>query len=70
MAESPAATDMGIGLGIAFGALAILAALAAAATSYEYAFGGDHLMQLLSGVAIAVAMALGGLAIAATHRYG
>lgn len=63
-------SDMGVGLALLFGALAVLGALASTATSYLYAVAGDHLMQTASGVAIGIAMLFAGLTIAALHRYG
>lgn len=70
MAESGSATEMGTGLAIAFGALAVIAALATAATSQLYAMNGTHVMQTASGVAIAASLLFAGLAIAVLHRYG
>ena len=65
-----ASSEIGFGLALIFGALAVLGALASTATSYLYAMAGDHLMQTASGVAIAASMLFAGLTIAALHRYG
>jgi hypothetical protein len=70
MAESPAATDMGTGVAMAFGALAVIAALATAATSTLYAIDGAHVMQTASGAAVASSMLFAALAVVALHRYG
>lgn len=70
MTAGRTATDLGFGLAIAFATLSILAALATTATSYVYALGGDHGMQTLSGVSVALALLFGGVAIAAMHVYG
>jgi hypothetical protein len=70
MAATQSGEDMGTGLSMAFGALAVVAALASTATAYLYAMGGDHAMQTASGLSIAAAMLFGGLAVAVLHRYG
>ena len=70
MTSATNATDLGFGLAIAFTTLAILAAVATTGTSYVYALSGDHGMQVLSGVAVALAVLFGGVAIAAMHIYG
>lgn len=70
MAESPAATDMGVGIAMVFGTLAVVAALATTATGYLYALDGDHFMQTASGVAVAASLTFAGLAILALHRFG
>lgn len=69
MAETANASDMGIGLGIAFSVIALLAAVAMAVTAYLSALNHDSSLQLLSGVAIAVALIAGGLAIVAIHVF-
>jgi len=70
MSETRTTTDMGLGLALIFGALAVFGALASTATSYRYAVAGEHLMQTASGVAIGLSMLFAALAIAALHRYG
>lgn len=70
MSDTRSATDMGVGLALAFGALAVVASLLAAATSYVVALEGDHAMQVASGLAIATAMLFAGLAVTALHRFG
>lgn len=69
MAETRRKTDMGVGLALAFGALAGIAALATTGTGYLYALAEDHTMQVASGVGVALAFVFGGLAIAALHAY-
>lgn len=70
MSESRTSTDMGFGLALVFGALAVVAALLTTATSFLYAMEGEHFMQTASGVAVAAAMVFAGLAIVALHRFG
>lgn len=70
MADLGAGTDLGFGLAVVFGTLAVLGAAATTTTSYLAAVGGNHETQLLSGVAVGLAMLFGGLAIAALHVYG
>ena len=70
MTESKSATDMGVGLAMVFGALAVVAALATAATAFLYAVDGAHVMQTASGAAVAAAMLFAGLSVAALHRFG
>lgn len=69
MSESTTATDLGIGLAIVFGALALLGALATAGAGYAAALHDDHTLQLLSGVGIGLTLLFGGLAVAAMHVY-
>jgi hypothetical protein len=61
MVETASQSDLGFGLSIVFGLLAILAA----ATMYI-----AHADQLVAGGAFAFAMIAGSLAIAAVHLYG
>jgi len=70
MAETTDASDMGIGLGLLFGLVAVLASMAMGGAAYVVAFS-EHAetMQLLSGVALTVAMVAGGLSIVAIHIY-
>lgn len=70
MAETTTESDMGIGLGLLFGGIAILAAAAMGGTAYATTLSENaDTMQLLSGVALAVAMLAGGLSITAIHIY-
>ncbi|WP_302080407.1 DUF7525 family protein [Salinibaculum rarum] len=69
MAETTQASDKSLGLSITFGVIALLGTLGMLATSYLYALNGDHQMQLYSGVAFAVAVVGGGLAIAVLHMF-
>jgi len=70
MAETTTESDMGIGLGLLFAVVAVLAALAMAGTAYVTALSESaDTMQLLSGVALAVAFLAGGLSISAIHIY-
>ena len=69
MADTVGATDKGVGLSIAFGVVAVIAAVGMLGTSYVYALEGDGQMQIYSGVAFAVAMVAGSLAVAAVHAF-
>lgn len=69
MSHSQATTDMGVGLAAVFGVLALVGALAMAGTAYLAVLNGVYAFQLLSGVALAVTLVFGALAIAALHRY-
>ncbi|MDG5774867.1 hypothetical protein VB773_15405 [Haloarculaceae archaeon H-GB2-1] len=60
MAAQTVSTDMGVGLGVAFGVVSVLAAAA------MYLGSAD---QTLAGWAFAVAMIAGGLGIMALHVY-
>jgi uncharacterized membrane protein YkgB len=69
MADTARATDTGVGLSLVSGLVALLAALATLGTSYAAIVNDDHGMQVLSGVALAVALLAAGLAVAAVHIF-
>lgn len=69
MTAPQAATDMGVGLAMVFGAFAVVASVVTVATSYLQAIHGEHAMQTASGVAIAAAMVFAGLSVVALHRF-
>jgi hypothetical protein len=69
MAETQTDSDMRTGLGLLFAVLTVIAALTVAATSYSSALDHSDTMQLVSGVALAVALIAGSLVIAAIHIY-
>jgi hypothetical protein len=69
MANTARTSDRSLGLSITFGVVAVIAAIAMAATSYVYALNGDPGMRTLSGLAFAAAMAAAGLAVAAPHLF-
>lgn len=60
--ESASTTDKGVGFGLLFGAVAMLAAVALAG----FGLSGD---QVAAGGSFAVAMLAGALAVAAYHVY-
>lgn len=60
---------MDIGLGYAFGAIALLAAVAMLVTAHLAALNGSESLQFLSAVSIAIALLAGGVAIAAVHLF-
>jgi hypothetical protein len=66
--ENAGASDMGLGLSFVFGLIAVIAALVTTVTSFIDATGGGDL-QLVAGLAMAVTMIAGGLAIVAIHAY-
>ncbi|WP_436934084.1 DUF7525 family protein [Halovenus marina] len=70
MTETTRSTDMSHGLSLLFGLVGVLAAVAMAVTAYLAATQeAADTLQLLSGVALAVAIIAGGLAIAAVHVF-
>lgn len=70
MADTAQASDRSLGLSLTFGIITVLAAVLMTATSYLYALNGNADMRTFSGLAFAVAMLAGGLAVAALHLYG
>lgn len=70
MAENSQGSDMATGLGLVFGLVVVIASIATAGTAYSAALAdsGDTL-QLLSGVAMAVALIAGSIAIIVIHLY-
>ena len=70
MAETTSQSDMSIGLGLLFGFVTLLAAIATAGTAYMAALADEgETMQLLSGVSLAVALLAAGIGIAVIHLY-
>lgn len=61
MSETVGHSDVGIGLALAFGLVAVLAAVAMAVTVHD---------QVVAGWSFAVAMVAGSLAVAALHVFG
>ena len=70
MTETAGRSDMATGLGLLLGFAVLLAAIATAGTAY-LAEVGDHSdsMQLLSGIALSVAILAGGIAVVAIHAF-
>ncbi|SDK08974.1 hypothetical protein SAMN05216226_11748 [Halovenus aranensis] len=70
MAETTHGSDMATGLGLLLGLIAVIASVATAGTAYV-SFLGDHsdTMQILSGLALTVALVGGCLAVVAIHVY-
>lgn len=60
MSESVAATDLGLGLGLFFGVLAVVGAIGMFVT---------HANHLAAGAGFAIAIVAGALSIAAIHLY-
>jgi hypothetical protein len=74
MTSTESQTDMGIGLGLLFGLVAVGAAALMAINAYDYAIlhaqGGDTSGLLVaSGWAFGIAMLTAGLAVMAIHVY-
>jgi len=69
MVETARASDTGVGLSLVFGVVAMLAILAMFGTSYISIVNDDHGMQVLSGVALAVALLAAGLSVTAFHVF-
>lgn len=61
MSEAAAGSDMGIGLGLAFGVLAVIGAVGMLVTYHN---------QVVAGWSFALAMVAGVLSIAGVHLYG
>jgi hypothetical protein len=70
MVETVHASDTGVGISLLFGVITVFATLAVLATSYISVVTDDHGMQVLSGIALAVALLAGGLTVAAVHVFG
>lgn len=70
MTETTAESDMSVGMGLLFGFVALFAAIATGGTAYVAMLSENaDLMQLFSGIALAVAIVAGGLTIVAIHVY-
>jgi hypothetical protein len=69
MTETGRASDLGLGLAITFGVVAVLAALATAATSYVSVINDDAGLQTIGGLAFAAALLAAGLSVAAVHLF-
>ncbi|MEF8812793.1 MAG: hypothetical protein V5A55_03130 [Halovenus sp.] len=70
MAETSDSSDMGSGLSLLFGLVGVLAAVAMAATAYlSFVAESGDTEQLLSGLALTVALVAGALAILAIHLF-
>lgn len=67
MADTARTSDVGVGLSLLFGVVALLGSLATFGTSYASILTDDHGMQVLSGIALAVTLLAAGVAIAAIH---
>lgn len=65
MAETKSGSDLGTGVSLLFAFVAVAAAVAMAGTAYVSETQGSDTMQLLSGIALAVAFIAGGIAVAA-----
>ena len=67
-------TDLGVGLGVLFSLVAIGAAVATTVLGYTYAINhaageAARATQINAGLAFALALVAGGLAVAALHVY-
>ena len=69
MAETKRGSDLGTGVGMLFGLVAVVAAIATAATAFLSETQGSDTMQLLSGIALAVALLAGGVAVVAIQVF-
>ena len=65
MAETKSGSDLGTGVSLFFGFVAVAAAVATASTAYLSESQGSDTMQLLSGIALAVALIAAGIAVVA-----
>jgi hypothetical protein len=69
MANTASQTDLSVGLGLVFTVVALLGAVGMGAASYLNVLEHDAGLQVLSGIALAVALVAGGLAIVSLHVY-
>lgn len=63
-------SDLGTGLAMLAGSVAVFAAVATAVTGTLALGDGGDTMQILSGIALAVALLASGITLAALHIYG
>jgi len=68
MAET-AESDLGLGVGMLFGFVTGIAAIAMAWAAYASEVQESDTLQLVSGVALTVALLAGGVAVAAVHLF-
>jgi hypothetical protein len=68
MAET-AGSDLELGVSMLFGFVTVLATIAMAWAAWAAEFQDSDTMQLVSGVALTVALLAGGVAIAAVHLF-
>ncbi|MFC7019056.1 MULTISPECIES: DUF7525 family protein [Haloarcula] len=69
MASNSPGTDMGIGLGLVFGIVALAAVVLTAANGYAYALNGVASVRVTSGIVFGVGLLAAGLSIVAIHVY-
>lgn len=67
MTETKQASDMAKGVTYVLAAVVVLAALATAGSAFLSETQGSDTMQLLSGIALSIAIVAGGLAVMALH---
>ncbi len=65
MAETKSGSDLGTGVSLLFGFVAVAAAVVTAGTAYASETQGSDTMQLLSGIALATALIAAGIAVVA-----
>ncbi|MFC6865058.1 hypothetical protein ACFQGE_16540 [Halomicroarcula sp. GCM10025817] len=69
MASNSPGTDMGIGLGLVFGIVALVAVVLTAANGYAYALNGVASVRVTSGIVFGIGLLAAGLSIVAIHVY-
>ena len=69
MTETKRGSDLGIGVSSFLAFVAVVSAIAVATTAYLSESQGSDTMQLLSGVALTVALLAAGLAILVVHVF-
>lgn len=69
MGQTQSETDLQTGISLLFGVVAVLAAVATAATAYSAEVQASDTMQLYSGIALTIALVAGGLTVAAFHIF-
>ncbi len=69
MTETEANSDLSLGTSLIAGFVVVVAAIAMAWTAFISATEGSETMQLLSGIALTVALVAGAVAVAAPHLF-
>ncbi|MFC7027975.1 hypothetical protein ACFQJ5_10830 [Halomicroarcula sp. GCM10025324] len=69
MASNTPETDMGLGLGLVFGIVALIAVVLTATNGYAYALNGVAQVRITSGIVFGIGLLAAGLSIVAIHVY-
>lgn len=69
MASNVPRTDKGLGLGLVFGIVTVVAILLTALNGFAYAVEGAAQLRITSGIAFGIGLLTAGLAIVAIHVF-